>query len=126
MIVEKIEWKKKINQSLTITKEAAAVISQQYSLSIMKKRNSLLVGLPVILLVVAGSYGLSQFVQGKIELGTMKQGKKVLTQREYDLEEDYKKTMAKLNPEKRDYNIVPIPRPASLVNQNKENNEKAE
>lgn len=92
----------------------------------MKKRNSLLVGLPVVLLVVAGSYGLSQFVQGKIELGTMKQGKKVLTQREYDLEEDYKKTMAKLNPEKREYDIVPIPRPAALVNQKKENNEKTE
>lgn len=82
-------------------------------------------GLPVVLFVIFGSYGLSKFVQGKIEIGSMKQGKRILSQREYDLEEDYKKTMAKLNPDKRDFDIVPIPRPnINISNTEKDNSNK--
>jgi len=66
-------------------------------------------GVPMILFVVAGSVGLSYFVEGKHDIDKTTKGKRSLTLREYDLEEDYKKTMHKLV--KNDYALVPIKRP---------------
>ena len=65
-------------------------------------------GLPMMLFVVLSFAGLQRFVQGKQELEDLSRGRRSLTTREYDLEEDYKKTMKKLNPE---YDLKPIPRP---------------
>jgi len=67
-------------------------------------------GLPMILLVVAGSVGLSTLMAGKQEIGDARKQRRNLTQREYDMEEDYKKTLAKLNLEQ-GYDVVRIPRP---------------
>ena len=64
-------------------------------------------GLPLLLFTVLSFAGLQKFVQGKKELEDLSRGRRSLTTREYDLEEDYKKTMKKLNP---DYDLKPIPR----------------
>mmetsp|Transcript_5034 Transcript_5034/g.6122 ORF Transcript_5034/g.6122 Transcript_5034/m.6122 type:complete len:87 (-) Transcript_5034:812-1072(-) len=47
-------------------------------------------GLPVVFFCVAGSVGLGQLVQGKKDIEDLKKGKRSLTTREFDLEEDYK------------------------------------
>ena len=67
-------------------------------------------GLPMILFVGLGSYGLSFFVQGRHDIDRTTRGKRSLTQREYDFEQDYKKTMDKLLVA--DYDLVPIKRPS--------------
>lgn len=64
----------------------------------------------MIMFISIGSYGLSFLVQGKKELEDLAKGRRSLTTREYDLEEDYKKTMKKLNPDA-GYEIKRIPRP---------------
>jgi hypothetical protein len=66
-------------------------------------------GIPMILFVGLGSYGLSYFVQGRHEIERVSRGKRTLTQRQYDIEEDYKKTMSTLMSQ--DYELVPIERP---------------
>ena len=66
-------------------------------------------GLPMILFVSLGSYGLSFFVQGRHDVDRTAKSKRSLTQRQYDLEEDYAKTMSKLV--QNDYELVPIKRP---------------
>jgi hypothetical protein len=64
-------------------------------------------GLPLMLFTVLSFAGLQKFVQGKQELEDLSRGRRTLTTREYNLEEDYKKTMKKLDPE---YELKPIPR----------------
>eukprot|EP00510_Aplanochytrium_minuta_P007245 CAMPEP_0184031978 /NCGR_PEP_ID=MMETSP0955-20130417/2667_1 /TAXON_ID=627963 /ORGANISM="Aplanochytrium sp, Strain PBS07" /LENGTH=86 /DNA_ID=CAMNT_0026317885 /DNA_START=121 /DNA_END=381 /DNA_ORIENTATION=- len=66
-------------------------------------------GLPVVFFCVAGSVGLGQLVQGKKDIEDLKKGKRSLTTREFDLEEDYKRTLQKLNID--DYELVRIPPP---------------
>jgi hypothetical protein len=53
-------------------------------------------GVPMILFVTLGSYALSFFVQGQHDMQKVSKSKKSLTQRQYDIEEDHKKTLAKL------------------------------
>jgi hypothetical protein len=60
-----------------------------------------------MLFVVMSFFGLQKFVEGKHQLEDLSRGRRSLTTREYDMEEDYKKTMKKLNPE---YDLKPIPR----------------
>jgi Cytochrome c oxidase assembly protein COX16 len=64
-------------------------------------------GLPMMIFIVVSFAGLQKFVQGKKELEDLSRGRRTLTTREYDLEEDYKKTMKKLNPE---YELKHIPK----------------
>ena len=53
----------------------------------------------------------NKFLAGKQEIGDARKNRRSLTQREYDMEEDYKKTMKKLGLEKgMEYDIVRIPR----------------
>ena len=65
-------------------------------------------GLPLLLFMSFSFYALQKFIEGKKQLEDLSRGKKTMTTREYDLEEDWKKTMKKLNPE---YEIKKIPRP---------------
>mmetsp|Transcript_19681 Transcript_19681/g.25442 ORF Transcript_19681/g.25442 Transcript_19681/m.25442 type:complete len:129 (-) Transcript_19681:106-492(-) len=65
-------------------------------------------GVPLICLVTGGSYLLSTFVQGKVEAKDAKQ--KSLTNRQFDLEEEYKTAMKELNVEE-SYIPKRIPRP---------------
>jgi len=67
-------------------------------------------GIPMILFVGLGSYGLSFFVQGRNEIDKTAKGKRSLTQRQYDIEEDYNKTIKNLK-SAGDYELVPIKRP---------------
>jgi Cytochrome c oxidase assembly protein COX16 len=73
----------------------------------LRKNPFLRGGLPMILFTMLGFVGLTKFVQGKHELEDLSRNRRSLTTREYDLEEDYKRTMKKLNP---DYELKPIPR----------------
>ena len=66
------------------------------------------VGMPMLLLMTASLAGMTQFVQGKKELEAAARGKRSLTQREFDLEEEHRRVLDKLANE---YKIVPIPRP---------------
>mmetsp|Transcript_19583 Transcript_19583/g.32208 ORF Transcript_19583/g.32208 Transcript_19583/m.32208 type:complete len:80 (+) Transcript_19583:193-432(+) len=66
-------------------------------------------GLPLVLMVVCGAYGLSFMIEGKQDIDVARSNKRTLTPREYDLEEDYRKTMRKLDLTK-GYDIVRIPR----------------
>eukprot|EP00511_Aplanochytrium_stocchinoi_P007552 CAMPEP_0204845694 /NCGR_PEP_ID=MMETSP1347-20130617/1379_1 /ASSEMBLY_ACC=CAM_ASM_000690 /TAXON_ID=215587 /ORGANISM="Aplanochytrium stocchinoi, Strain GSBS06" /LENGTH=86 /DNA_ID=CAMNT_0051985891 /DNA_START=15 /DNA_END=275 /DNA_ORIENTATION=- len=66
-------------------------------------------GLPVLIFCVAGSFGLGQLVQGKKDIEDLKSGKRSLTTREFDLEEDYKRTLNKLNVD--EYEVIRIKRP---------------
>lgn len=50
-------------------------------------------------------------MQGKNDIGDARKQRRSLTTREYDLEQDYKRTMAKLAPETTELEIVRIPRP---------------
>jgi len=63
----------------------------------------------MLVLVVGGSLGLSLLMDGKNEIGDARVQRRSLTQREYDMEEDYKNTMKKLELDK-GYKIVRIDR----------------
>lgn len=65
-------------------------------------------GMPFLLFMGGGFWALQRFVEGKRELEDLSRGKRTLTTRQYDLEEDWKKTMKKLNT---DFQLVEIPRP---------------
>lgn len=69
------------------------------------------VGLPMLVLATASFAGLVRFVEGKKELESAAVGKRTLTQRAFDLEEEHKRIMAKFGAH--DYGLVPIQRPAS-------------
>jgi hypothetical protein len=67
-------------------------------------------GLPFLTFTVLGFLGLQKFVQGKHQLEDLSRGRKTLTTREYDLEEDYRKTLNKLKATGGGYDNKPIPR----------------
>ena len=67
------------------------------------------VGLPLLGFMVFGTLGLSQFMRGKMETqDKMYQNK---SQREYDVETEYKSMMRKLAPQMENYENKPVPRP---------------
>jgi hypothetical protein len=71
----------------------------------------------MIVFITTSFYVLVHFVQGKKELETASRSKKLLTQREFDLQEEHDKIMQKLIARKDvdgnigSYDIKPIPRP---------------
>jgi hypothetical protein len=67
------------------------------------------VGLPFVVLVCAGSLGLSQMMQTQFEIKDRKKGKSV-NKRQYDIEEEHKRIMQKLNLDG-EYSLSRIPRP---------------
>mmetsp|Transcript_4407 Transcript_4407/g.6878 ORF Transcript_4407/g.6878 Transcript_4407/m.6878 type:complete len:131 (-) Transcript_4407:393-785(-) len=66
-------------------------------------------GIPLICLVVGGSYLLSTFVQGKVEAKDAKQ--KSQTKRQFDLTEEYNRAMKDLSVDD-SYSTKRIPRPS--------------
>jgi len=68
------------------------------------------VGVPMLALMTASLAGMTQFVSGKKELEAAARGRRTLTQRAFDLEEERERILDKLTNE---YKIVPIPRPPS-------------
>ena len=64
-------------------------------------------GAPFVLLIVAGAYGLSVFMQTHYEYKDKKGG--TISKREFTLEEEHKKMMEKLNIH--EYTLSRIPRP---------------
>eukprot|EP00614_Pseudopedinella_elastica_P033702 CAMPEP_0172625488 /NCGR_PEP_ID=MMETSP1068-20121228/144132_1 /TAXON_ID=35684 /ORGANISM="Pseudopedinella elastica, Strain CCMP716" /LENGTH=75 /DNA_ID=CAMNT_0013434801 /DNA_START=51 /DNA_END=278 /DNA_ORIENTATION=+ len=66
-------------------------------------------GLPLVLFVVGGSYSLSYFVQGHVEAKDVRV--KTSSQREFNLEEEHRKAIGKLNID--EYDMVPVPKPSS-------------
>jgi len=82
-----------------------------FSFTKFKRHPFVRVGIPFLAFTVLGFLGLQKFVEGKHELEDLSRGRRTLTTREYDLEEDYKKTMKKLQgPEGGSYELKPIPR----------------
>lgn len=65
-------------------------------------------GLPVVAFVVGGAYGLSFYVESKQDAEARSMGLKSSTKRDFDLEEDYKKTMKAFDA---DVQLVQIKRP---------------
>ena len=64
-------------------------------------------GIPLIMFVCGGSWALSEFVKGQVERKDLKT--KTMSQRQYSLEEEHKKMVAKLDIS--DYKMVPAPKP---------------
>jgi hypothetical protein len=64
-------------------------------------------GAPLVVMIVAGAYGLSIFMQTHMEYKDQKG--RTISKREFTLEEEHKKMMEKLNI--RDYTLSRIPRP---------------
>ena len=67
------------------------------------------VGVPMLTLSVASLYGMTEFVRGKKQLESVKAGKRTLTPREFDLEEEHRRVMDKLGAH--EYDNVRIARP---------------
>lgn len=66
------------------------------------------VGVPMVVFLTSSTYGLSIFLAGKHKIEDRKADRRSMTTRQYDIEQDYEKTMKKLNP---DYELIPIKRP---------------
>ena len=64
-------------------------------------------GLPLIVFMIGGTYTLSTFVQGQTDAKDMRY--KSQSKKQYTLEEEHKKAMAKLDIS--DYKMVPVPKP---------------
>lgn len=77
------------------------------------KNNPFVRGLPFIIFVTMGFYGLTTFIEGKKELEEMQRGKRTLTQRQYDIEEEYKSILKKItnDPRNAEVPMIPIQRP---------------
>ena len=67
-------------------------------------------GLPLVLFMVGGSYGLSTFVQGRVDAKDLRY--KSQSKRQYTLEQEHERAMEKLG-NLDDYKMVPVPKPGS-------------
>ncbi len=65
-------------------------------------------GLPICCFIVGGSWYLSKFVETKVEIQDKRSNKSVST-RKFNLEEEHRKMMEKLDID--NYNLSKIPRP---------------
>ena len=66
-------------------------------------------GVPLVIFVSAGSWGLSKFVQGRVDAKDLRV--KTLTERQFSLEQEHDAIMRKLKTD--DYEVTRIPRPRS-------------
>ena len=65
-------------------------------------------GAPLVLLVVGGTFGLSTFVQGRVDEKDRRY--RTASRREFTLDEEHKRAMSKLNID--EYDMVPVPKQA--------------
>ncbi len=84
-----------------------------------ERRKLIYVGVPLLLFMIGGTYFLSVFTNARIEIKDQQQGKGKNSQtiRNFDLEEEHKNLMSKLNLD--DFSLSRIPRPEDYNNEKK-------